>query len=95
MLSYGIKISYTLSAFVIEFRCLQLLSESTDLKKSTQKNHVMRILDYPGRKADSGMKAALIPQYLQYWQYGKGVKRKNKLTMTQKAWAGIEVTGWR
>lgn len=37
MLSYGIKISYTLSAFVIEFRCLQLLSESTDLKKSTQK----------------------------------------------------------
>lgn len=42
-------------------------------------HRVMRVLDYPGRKADSGMKAALIPQYLQYWQYGKWVKGRTGL----------------
>lgn len=82
MLNHNIKISYILSVFMIRFRYFHLVSGPIDLQRCVPCGESMC---YPGRKVDiTGWKLSLPCNYLHYWQYRRGIKMKNKLTMTER-----------
>lgn len=86
MLNHSIKISYILSMFMILFRYFHLVSGLIDLQRCVLCGESMC---YPGRKVGiTGWKLSLPRSYLHYWQYRRGIKMKNKLSMTDRNCTG-------